>query len=94
MLGGAVFVPLLVIAILRFRSVAVAFAVSAGFSIGAMLGFFFSVALASWLVPRLLNEEWYGVPMFLIATAGSIGGAAFTLWLLRRLSSGRGWERR
>jgi hypothetical protein len=92
--GCAVFVPLLVIAIVRFRSLALAFAASAAFSIGAMLGFFLGVIAASLVIPRHLDSDWNLVFTCIFVGASSIGGAAFALWLLRKLAGGTRWERR
>jgi hypothetical protein len=94
-LGAAVFVPLLVIAIVRFASVAIAFAVAATFSIGAMVGFFLSMMLA----PVVFQHEdrlhaWNSIPLFIFVSAGAIGGAALALWILRRIAGDRPWRRR
>jgi hypothetical protein len=93
LLGAVVFVPLLVIALVRFASPAIAFAVSAAFSIGAMAGFFGSWLIAWQLIPRHLNEAWNGVLLFLFVSAGAIGGAALALGLLRRIGGNRNWRR-
>lgn len=92
--GCAVFVPLLVIAIVRFRSLALAFAASAAFSIGAMLGFFLGVIGASLVIPRHMDSDWNLVFTFVFVSAMSIGGAAIALWALRKLAGGTPWERR
>jgi len=80
-LGGAVFVPLLVISLVRLESARLAFVLSAVFTLGAMVGFFLSMLLAHWL---RLNEAWDGIALFLFASAGAIGGAALALALLRK----------
>ncbi len=94
-LGGAVFVPLLVIALVRFASVAIAFAVAAAFSMGASLGFFLSLLLAS--VAFSHNDfvsAWTSLPLFIFVGAGAVGGAAIALWILRRIAGDRPWRRR
>lgn len=93
LLGVVVFVPLLVIALVRFARPAIAFAVSAGFSIGAMAGFFVSWIVAWQLIPRYINEAWNGIPLFIFVSAGAIGGAALALWLLRRFAGNQNWRR-
>ena len=93
LLGTIVFVPLLVIALVRFKSPAIAFAVSAAFSIGAMAGFFLSWLLATRIIPRHLDEAWNGIPVFVFVAAGAIGGAALALSLLRRLAGKQNWRR-
>ena len=94
-LGAAVFVPLLVIALVRFASVAVAFAVAAAFSIGAMLGFFFSLLLTSLVFShRDVMFAWNSIPLFIFVGAGAVGGAAIALWILRRIAGDRPWRRR
>ncbi len=94
-LGAAVFVPLLVIALVRFASIAIAFAVAASFSIGAMLGFFFSLLLAGAV---FLHSDvmfaWNSIPLFIFVSAGAIGGAAVAMWILRRIAGDRPWRRR
>jgi hypothetical protein len=80
-LGGAVFVPLLVISLVRLESTRLAFVLSATFTIGAMIGFFLSMLLAYGL---RLDTAWNGIALFLFASAGAIGGAALALALLRR----------
>lgn len=89
-LGIAVFVPLLVIALVRLPSVKLAFAAAAAFSIGAMLGFFLSVSLAVWLH---LRDAWNGVALLVFASAGAIGGAALGLALLRKFAGNQNWRR-
>jgi hypothetical protein len=93
LLGLVVFVPLLVIALVRFASPAIAFAVSAAFSIGAMVGFFVSWLVAWQLIPRHINEAWNGVPLFLFVSAGAIGGASLALALLRKIGGNQNWRR-
>jgi hypothetical protein len=88
-LGTAVFVPLFVIALVRFTSARVAFVVSASFSIGAMLGFFLSLLLAYQLN---LERNWDGYAPIIFASAGALGGAALALALLRRFA-GNNWQR-
>jgi hypothetical protein len=79
-----VFVPLLVIALIRLPSARLAFIVSASFSIGAMVGFFLSYLLALNLIPRHLDEAWNGIPVFVFVAAGAIGGAALALGAARK----------
>jgi hypothetical protein len=93
LLGLVVFVPLLVIALVRFASPAIAFAVSAAFSIGAMVGFYVSWLVAWLVIPRYINEAWNGVPLFVFVSAGAIGGAALALWLLRKIAGTQDWRR-
>ena len=83
-LGTVVFVPLLVIALIRLPSARLAFIVSASFSIGAMVGFFLSWLLALQVIPRHLDEAWNGIPVFVFVAAGAIGGAALALGLARK----------
>jgi hypothetical protein len=83
-LGTVVFVPLFVIALIRLPSTRLAFIVSASFSIGAMVGFFLSYLLASYVIPRHLDEAWNGIPVFVFVAAGAIGGAALALGAARR----------
>jgi len=85
-MGTVVFVPLLVIALIRLPSARLAFIVSASFSMGAMVGFFLSCLLARWAIPRHIDEAWYGIPFFVFAAAGAIGGAALALGLARRVA--------
>ena len=92
--GGAVFVPLLVIAIVRFESAAVALAVSATFSIGAMAGFFLSLLLATQVIPRHSAGEATELLQFAFASAGAIAGAAIALALLRKIAGDQSWRRR
>jgi hypothetical protein len=84
MLGTVVFVPLLVIALMRLPSARLAFIVSASFSIGAMIGFYLSWLLALQVIPRHLDAAWYGIPVFVFVAAGAIGGAALALGLARK----------
>ena len=84
LLGTVVFVPLLVIALIRLPSARLAFIVSASFSIGAMVGFFLSWLLALQVIPRHLDEAWNGIPVFVFVAAGAIGGAALALGLARK----------
>jgi hypothetical protein len=91
--GAAVFVPLLIIAIVRFESAAIAFAISASFSIGAMVGFFLSLLLANELIPRYYDGDAKLILMFIFASAGAIGGAAIALWLLRKIAGTPGPRR-
>lgn len=93
-LGTAVFVPLLIIAIVRFESVAIAFAVAATFSIGAMVGFFLSLLLAGLVLPRPHDETGKLLMMFIFASGGAIGGAAIALALLRKIAGDQPWRRR
>jgi hypothetical protein len=93
LLGTVVFVPLLIIALVRFERPAIAFAVSAAFSIGAMVGFFLSWLVAWQVIPSHINEGWNGVPLFVFVSAGAIGGAALALWLLRKLAGNQNWRR-
>jgi hypothetical protein len=89
--GGVVFVPLLVIAILRFKSTTLAVALSATFAIGATLGLFLSLLAADALLPR--NEvNVHTILLFVFGSAGSIGGATIALWLLRKGAGNRKWE--
>ena len=83
-LGTIVFLPLLVIALVRLPSTRLAFIVSASFSIGAMVGFFLSFLLAQQVIPRHLDEAWNGIPGFVFVAAGAIGGAALALGLARK----------
>jgi hypothetical protein len=94
MVGGIVFVPLLIIAIVRFKSVAVAFALAASFSIGATLGLLASLFLGDALLSKLQGAEVRLFLLFAFASAGSIGGASIALWLLRRLAGNQSWEQR
>jgi hypothetical protein len=94
MVGGIVFVPLLIIAIVRFKSVAVAFALAASFSIGATLGLLGSLFLGDALLSRLQDAEVRLFLLFAFASAGAIGGASIALWLLRRLAGNQSWEQR
>ena len=87
MLGGAVFVPLLVISLVQLRSVKLAFAVAIAFSIGAMLGFFLSASLAVWL---RFDED---LEIFVFASVGAIGGAALALSMLRHFARNHDWRR-
>jgi hypothetical protein len=89
LLGGAVFVPLLVYSLMRIRPAGMALAASAVFSIGAMLGFFLGVAAAAAVIPRVFDNDWYGIPMLVFATAGAVGGAALALAVLRNLAARR-----
>lgn len=84
MLGVVVFVPLLVIAMMRLPSTRLAFIISASFSLGAMVGFFLSFLAVLWLIPPRLNEAWNGIPLFVFVSAGAIGGAALALGLARK----------
>ena len=93
-LGVAVFVPLLVIALIRFESKTIAFVVAASFTMGAMAGFFLSALLASYILPRAFMDDYYLVLFFVFASAGAIGGAALALRLLRRISGTQAWRRR
>ena len=85
-LAGAVFV--------RFKSVAIAFAVAATFSIGAMVGFFLSLLLAGQVFPRPHDDTSNLIYVFIFASAGAIAGAATALTLLRRIAGDKPWWRR
>jgi hypothetical protein len=91
--SAVIFVPLLIIAIVKFKSVAVAFAVSATFTLGAALGLFVSLALAQALIPRSIDGD-LSLYSILFAAAGSIGGAALSLKMLRKLAGDQKWEKR
>lgn len=93
-IGGAVFVPLLIIALVRFKSVVVAFALSATFSIGATLGLLLSLLLGDALLSRLQDADARLFQLFAFASAGAIGGASIALWLLRRIAGKQKWEQR
>jgi hypothetical protein len=93
-LGAAVFVPLLVIALVRFATVPIAFAVAAAFSAGAMAGFFLSLVIVSLLIPAHSGTDMNMALTFLFASAGAIGGAAIALALLRKFVSDDFWRRR
>jgi predicted permease len=93
-LGSAVFVPLLIIAIVRFESVAIAFAVAATFSVGAMVGFFLSMLVAGLVIPMHHDDLGSTILVFIFASGGAIGGAAIALSLLRRIAGDRPWRRR
>lgn len=80
-LGTAVFIPMLVIALIRLPSPRLALAVSFLFSIGAMVGFVTSLTLGTWLH---LHIVWESVALYVFVGAGTIGGAALALALLRR----------
>ena len=89
MLGTAVFIPMLVIALIRLPSRKLALAVSFSFSLGAVVGFVLSVTLGTWLH---LNYFWEGAALYIFVGAGTIGGAALALSLLRRFG-GKNWGR-
>jgi predicted permease len=93
-LGSAVFVPLLIISIVRFESVAIAFAVAATFSVGAMVGFFLCLLLAGLVIPRHSDDTGSLLLTFLFASGGAIGGAAIALSLLRKMAGDQPWRRR
>ena len=99
-LGCAVFVPLLIISIVRFKSPAIAFAVSATFSIGAMIGFASlkagncdSVDSQAAKIPHDSDMESL-ILTFVFASAGAIAGAATALTLLRKIAGDKPWRRR
>jgi hypothetical protein len=94
--GAVIFVPLLVIAIVKFKSPAIAFAVSATFAIGAAVGLFAGVMLGDAVVPRGAGAggEYRDIYLFILGAAGSIGGAALALWLLRKMARDQTWEKR
>jgi hypothetical protein len=91
--GTVIFVPLLIIALVKLRSPAIAFAVSATFALGAALGLFIGVVIGHEVVPRGFDghHDFY---LFLLGAAGSIGGAALSLWLLRKMAGDQKWEKR
>jgi len=93
-LGCAVFVPLLIISIVRFKSPAIAFAVSATFSIGAMIGFFLSLNLAIRLIHPHDDDMGSLILTFIFASGGAIAGAAVALALLRKMAGDQPWRRR
>ena len=84
LLGGVVFVPLFVIALIRLPSARLAFITSASFSIGAMIGFSISLWAAALLIPRYVDEAWNNAFLIAFVGAGTIGGAALALSLARR----------
>jgi hypothetical protein len=45
-------------------------------------------------VPRAAGGEYRDLYLFVLGAAGSIGGAAFSLWLLRKLAGDQKWEKR
>jgi hypothetical protein len=92
--GGAVFVPLLIISLVRFKSVVVAIALAGAFSIGAALGMVLSLFLGDVLLSRLQDPVSREYQLFAFASAGAIGGASIALWLLRRASGNQKWEQR
>lgn len=93
LVGGAVFLPLLVIALVKFKSPALAVAIALTFSMGATVGLFLSLLAAQALLPPLdANVEMLSLAVF--GSAGSIGGAAIALSMLRRAAANQNWERR
>lgn len=91
--GAVIFVPLLIIALVKFKSPAIAFAVAATFAIGASVGLFVGVALGHGVLPRSVGEH-RDIYLFLLGAAGSIGGATLSLWLLRKMAGNQTWEKR
>jgi hypothetical protein len=94
LVGSIVFVPLLIIAIVRFKSTALAFALAAAFAIGAMAGLYLSLFVGSVVLPVFPPSDLYLIMLFVFGTAGSVGGASLALWLLRRIAGNSNWERR
>lgn len=92
--SGVVFLALLAISLVKFKSAALAFAISLAFSMGAAAGLFLSLLAGNALLPPFLDANVKMGSLAIIGSAGAIGGAALALSLLRRAAGHRDWERR
>jgi hypothetical protein len=94
LVAGCVFVPLLVIALVRFKSAAIAVAVSATFSVGAGIGLLLGLILVDALSLPVDDPKVSGLLVVVFACAGAVSGASSALWLLRRYAGDQNWEQR
>lgn len=92
MLLGIVFIPLFVIALVMLRSSMRAFVLAATFTMGAMLGFFLGVLLASWLLHLHSQETGSLLLLLAFASASAVAGGALAVWLLGRFSKYPPWR--
>jgi hypothetical protein len=93
MLLGVVFIPLFVIALVMLRSATRAFAISATFTMGAMIGFFLGVIAGSWLLEIHPEQSGTLVLLFTFAGASAVAGGVIALWLLAKISGNPPWRR-
>jgi len=90
---GLAFVPTFIAGVFILRSLARAFVLSAGFTLGAFAGFAGSGFLGAWLMRSRSMDPDSTTVLICFATAGAIGGAILALYLLGRFAKNPPWRR-
>jgi hypothetical protein len=92
LVGGVVFWPTLIIAIVQLRAPLRAFALAASFTLGAMLGSWVSLLAAQPLFAAQSGDArtYY---MFGFAALGAIAGGLIAVFLLSKIAGPSLWRR-
>jgi hypothetical protein len=90
--GALVFIPVLIIALVRLRPVR-AFVLAAAFTIGAMAGFFAGLLAGSPLFGPFGGDDTKLIWLFSFASFMAIAGGVIAAWLLGKLGGQSPWRR-